>query len=121
VPTIRLDTFCERERIARVGVLKLDIEGAELLALQGAADLLAAGRIDAVIAEVRVRADYETQPLLQDLLAYLGALDYHLYNLYPFARSEIGQACHADAVWLGPRFRSELVERRGAAACGFSA
>jgi FkbM family methyltransferase len=120
VPTMRLDTLCARAGIERISLLKLDVEGAELMALEGARRMLGESRIDAVLAEVRVRAAFEGQPLLQHLLAFMGGLDYVAFAIYPFAETRIGQALFGDVLWLGPRFRGELVERLGAPACGFS-
>lgn len=39
VPTVRLDTFCEREGVAP-SVIKIDVEGAEGMVLRGAAEIL---------------------------------------------------------------------------------
>jgi FkbM family methyltransferase len=44
VRVVTLDDFVEREQPSRIGLLKVDIEGAELLALRGAARTLASHR-----------------------------------------------------------------------------
>lgn len=46
VPTITVDGFCRRRHIARVHVLHADIQEAELDMLRGAAQMLAARRVD---------------------------------------------------------------------------
>jgi FkbM family methyltransferase len=48
VDTVTLDEFCATAHIAAVDLVKLDIEGAELQALAGAARLIEDGRIDAI-------------------------------------------------------------------------
>lgn len=48
VATVSLDDFCAREGIAAIDLLKLDIEGAELRALAGAAQLIERGAIAAI-------------------------------------------------------------------------
>lgn len=50
VPTIGLDQFVEKEEIEQVGVLKLDVQGAELSVLQGATKTLE--RTDHLLVEV---------------------------------------------------------------------
>lgn len=44
----RLDGFCDERGIERIHFLKLDVEGHEIAVLRGAAQMLAAGRIDAI-------------------------------------------------------------------------
>jgi len=77
VNTVRLDDVFERERIERLDVLKLDIEGAEAAALVGAAGLLERRR-PAVLFEVnRISGtdDSVTAPALDVLRS-------HGYRLY---------------------------------------
>ncbi|HKP40099.1 FkbM family methyltransferase [Mycobacterium sp.] len=52
--TVQVDTvdqFCARRTIKRVGLLKIDTEGFEVSVLQGAATMLAEGRIDFALVE----------------------------------------------------------------------
>lgn len=51
VPTLRLDDYIAEQCIDRIDVMKLDVEGHELKALEGASRSLAAGLIRAVIIE----------------------------------------------------------------------
>ena len=52
VPTVRLDTVCRQLRADRIDLLKLDVQGAEAAVLEGAQDLLAAGRVGWVFMEL---------------------------------------------------------------------
>ncbi len=52
VPTVGLDRWLDARGIERVGLVKMDIEGAEGLALQGMADGLACHRYDVLLVEV---------------------------------------------------------------------
>jgi FkbM family methyltransferase len=51
VQNVTLDEFCRSERINRIDILKLDIQGGELRALKGAARLLSERRVRLVYAE----------------------------------------------------------------------
>src|SRR4028119_1536074 len=48
VPTITIDVFCDRHNINTIDLLKLDIQGGELLALKGAVNMLQKGGINLI-------------------------------------------------------------------------
>ena len=52
VQTVSLDRFCEERSIDHVDLLKLDIQGHEYAALQGAEQLIRAGRIRTIFMEL---------------------------------------------------------------------
>jgi hypothetical protein len=56
VPTITLDEYARSREVSRVDVIKMDIEGAELRALQGASQLLSGNDAPLIIVEVNPRA-----------------------------------------------------------------
>lgn len=71
VPAITLPALFDKHSLQRgdYNFLNLDIQGAELLALQGAAELLPG--MDAVIAEVNLVELYEGGPLEEDLVRFM--------------------------------------------------
>lgn len=113
VPTVTLDRVCADAGIGHVDLLKLDVEGAELLAFEGAAGLLGHNAVDVIDVEVRSLPDYEGQPLLEDLLTRLREDGYRLFNLYGDAESPVGQVLFANAVLLSEPFRAEVTEHLG--------
>ncbi len=119
VPTVRLDSFCSENGVDHIDLLKLDIEGAEPMALHGAGGLLESSAIDVILSEVRLVPGHEGGVLMHELVALLAEWDHRPYGIYHFAESIIGQSLFGDAVFLGPRFRRRLLELRGAKACGF--
>jgi len=56
VPTVTLDGYLDAHGIERVDVLKMDIEGGEVLALEGMADGLEAGRYGHIVLEWHVQS-----------------------------------------------------------------
>ena len=59
VPGTTLDALVQREALSHIRLVKLDIEGGEFGALQGAAEILGAGSVDLILTEVepiRMRA-----------------------------------------------------------------
>lgn len=51
VPAVTLDNYCAREKISRIALIKMDVEGHELSVLHGARRLLESKRIDAIYFE----------------------------------------------------------------------
>ncbi|MBN1593390.1 MAG: FkbM family methyltransferase [Candidatus Coatesbacteria bacterium] len=83
VQTVRLEEYCEKNRIDRIDFVKMDIEGAELLALRGAGRLLARDDAPTILLEL---GDVNTAGFgytSADLWDYLEGLGYHLYSLGP--------------------------------------
>jgi FkbM family methyltransferase len=52
VAAVSLDDYCEKEKLERIDLLKVDVEGAELEVFRGARRLLSEGRIDAILFEI---------------------------------------------------------------------
>jgi FkbM family methyltransferase len=52
IPITTLDAFCKKERISRIDLLKLDIQGNEAEALMGAQCLLQEGRVGVIFTEL---------------------------------------------------------------------
>jgi FkbM family methyltransferase len=107
VRTITLDPFCESERIGQVDILKLDVQGSELSALQGARRLLGEGRIALIYTETEFTQVYEGQATFYDMRKYLHEFGYEMFNLYGLCRGTNGRLVAADALFL----RQDLVQR----------
>lgn len=83
VDTVRLDTWVERSEIEidAIDVIKLDLQGAELMALRGAPRVLERARV--VIAEVSHVPLYDGSPLLPDIDDFMGSSGFHRAAIYP--------------------------------------
>lgn len=82
VDVIDLDTFCAREGIDHVDILKLDVEGVEMEALEGAAGLLERGAIDLVFCEFNPKPRHPGQARGHDVMARLWEFGYRLFDFY---------------------------------------
>jgi FkbM family methyltransferase len=111
VPTTTLDQFCVQHEIQHINVLKLDIQGGELLALRGAEQMLRAAAIDVVYSEVSFSPIYEGQAFFHDLAPLLLGHGYHLYNLFPMTYTRNGIVSWSDAIWISSKIERELTER----------
>ena len=81
VEAITLDEYCREHEIAKIDFLKIDVEGAELLVLQGAADALASCLIGVIQLEV-TDAHKRYRIKRSDLLDLLHR---HRYLLYTYS------------------------------------
>src|ERR687886_84628 len=102
VPTITIDVFCDRHNIKTIDLLKLDIQGGELLALNGALNMLQKGRINLIYSEVNFGNLYEGQAMFQDIAAYLHDFGYRTYGLYNFYNPNDGPLGWGDAIFFRP-------------------
>jgi FkbM family methyltransferase len=64
-----------------VDLLKMDVQGAELMVLQGAKELIAASR-PVIYCEVAFQPAYQNQPLLETVDDYLSSIGYKRLYLY---------------------------------------
>jgi FkbM family methyltransferase len=106
VLTLTLDSFAEANGIRCIDILKMDIQGGELRALEGAAKLLQERRIRLVVAEVEFQYLYRDQPLAWEVGAYLQRFGFGLYRLHDcyYHEKNPNVLSWADAVFLGPEF-----------------
>ena len=102
VPTITIDMFCDRHNINTLDLLKLDIQGGELLALKGALNMLQKGGIKLIYSEVNFCDLYEGQAMFQDIAAYLHDFGYRTYGLYNIYNPNDGALGWGDAIFFRP-------------------
>ena len=85
-----------------VDVLKLDLQGHEIAALEGAGPLLSTVKL--LLTEVEFTPLYEGQPLFADVDAFLRARGFRLFNLYELWCHPDGQITAGDALYVNERY-----------------
>ena len=110
VPMVTLDAYCLRHGIESIDLLKLDIQGAELRALQGARSLLEGRRIGLVYMELMLASTYIGQPLMADYLQFFEGVGYTLFNLFEPVRKNL-RLLQMDVIWV-PQDRSKNLPQR---------
>ncbi len=78
----RLDGYCREQRIERIDILKLDVEGYEGPALRGCGEVLDEGRIAVVFAETRFDSGGGLNTTFPDLCSILLPRGYRFVGLY---------------------------------------
>lgn len=99
VEVVTLDAFCESHQVGAVDLLKMDIQGAELMALRGAAGLLQRCAVRLIYLEVSFQSLYMGQAFFTDIHSHLTSSGYALFGLYNLMYSEHGLGW-ADAIFV---------------------
>ncbi len=98
VRAVTLDEFCAAERIDRIDLLKLDIQGGEGMALDGAAGLLARQAVRVIYLEVAFARLYVGQAFFCDVTHTLNRHGYRVFGLYNLVQANDG-LLWADAIF----------------------
>ncbi len=118
VGTVQLgDDYCREHMIERIDFLKIDVEAAEWMVLQGFAEMLAGARIDVIQFEYGT-GSIVTKFMLKDYYDLLGTRGYALGKIYPnYVEFRDYHARHED--FMGPNFlavhrrRNDLIRLLG--------
>jgi FkbM family methyltransferase len=80
VATISVDELMNRERLARIDLLKMDIEGAEFVALKGARRAIESGAIRAITFEVGP-CNVDARVFFKDFWYFFKERDYSVFRI----------------------------------------
>jgi FkbM family methyltransferase len=93
-----IDAIAAEHDIGSLDILKMDVQGAEMLALDGARNTLKNTRI--VFTEVQFQPLYEGAALFSDLLPCLTSQGFRLHNLYGQIKDANGALAWGDALFV---------------------
>ena len=100
VSQITIDSFCARNQIPYIDILKMDIQGSELNALRGASTLLDAQNIRMIYCEVLFSDLYENQCYFHELTSFLHDKNYRIFDIITMVYSGDGKLYYGDAIFL---------------------
>ena len=100
VAVTTIDEQCAELGIEHIDILKMDAQGAELLALHGAESTLKRGAIGVIYTEIQFIKLYEQSCLFHELWHHLDGAGYALHNIYNLNHNEHGQLCWGDAIFV---------------------
>ncbi len=100
IELVTIDDFAQDNAIDRIDILKLDVQGAELLALKGAKEMLKTQSISLIRSEVEFSKIYENQALFHEIADFLHSFGYQMYNLYGLYNGPNGQLVAGDAIFM---------------------
>lgn len=111
VDVTTIDAFVRQEQIGNIDILKLDIQGGELMALRGAADTLKGETVALVYTECMFVPHYENNPLLYELWAFLAGFGYTIFDIYNLTRATNGQVRYGDALFVSREVRGRVIDK----------
>ena len=76
-----IDSYIQKNKITRIDLLKIDVEGYELEVLDGAKDALASGSIKAILADATLTENTQ-HTFFNDLWDYLRSKNFSFFGLY---------------------------------------
>ena len=94
-----LDHFSNEIKLDQIDILKMDIQGGELSALNGAQNLLKKGAIRCIYSEVYFIEQYESQPLFHEISKFLYEYGFVLQDIYTPIYGK-GNIAWGDAVFV---------------------
>lgn len=112
VAAVTLDAYLARERIRRVGFVKMDVEGAELHVLRGATETLSVRPRPVILCEVQ---DVRTEPFgysATEILHFLWERSYEWFKILPGGSLRTLDEATQLAAWRGYNFIAVPEERR---------
>jgi len=99
VEGISIDTFCKNNKIDRINLLKLDIEGYEFTALMGAQIMLENEAIDLIQFEMG-RPNVDSKIFFKDFFLYLKG-KYNMYRILSFGLIPVTEYSYEYEVFMG--------------------
>ena len=111
VKVATIDEFVTNYSLPKINVLKIDIEGGELLCLQGASQTLSSENIDLIYLEVGFAPRYEGEPFFENICNYLNKYNYRFFNFYNLRYANNGQLRIGDALFLNPKISLKILNK----------
>jgi hypothetical protein len=100
VPTLTLDHYCQINKIDKIDVIKLDVQGFELNVLQGATNVLREGKVTMIYSEVTLADTYTNQTRFIDLVTYLNKFNYEIWDIGSFLYTRSDRLWAANLIFL---------------------
>ena len=114
VKVTSIDEFVRDNNLEKIDILKMDIQGGELMALNGASKTLKEHPPSVIYTEVSYMHRYESQPLFHDLWTFLNQFGYSLFDVYHIAKATDGQILFGDALFISTDVRKNVINNWGA-------
>jgi len=99
IETKTLDSILEERNIDKIDILKLDVQGGEILVFEGAVNALREKKIKIIYTEIWFIEGYENQPLYSDIAGFLKNFGYKPFGIYNMHYRKDGHFLWGDAIF----------------------
>jgi FkbM family methyltransferase len=103
-----LDDFCIENPFQVPDILKIDIQGGEMMAFEGARKILESGQLKLILLEAMFVPHYEGGALLRDIWNVLAKYGYSIFNFYDSVTASNGQLRFCDALFVSDEVRRNV-------------
>lgn len=98
------DAVVEEQKINKVQILKLDVQGAEHYVIDGAKHSIKQGIVDVIYTEIITQPTYKGQKRFDEILKLYYDLGYQVHNLYNFHYTPEKSLKQIDAIFIRNNF-----------------
>jgi FkbM family methyltransferase len=95
-----MDAVLDQLAIPKIDILKLDVQGAEPLVLEGASTACKKGVIQTIYSEIITQPTYVGQKRFDEALAVYFNYGFDLHNIYNLSLTSMGQLRQVDAIFV---------------------
>ena len=99
VKTVTLDSFFREHAVPDIDILKLDVQGGELMVFKGADETLRNKKIKIIYTEIWFIEAYSGQPLYHDIAGHLSQYGYVPFGVYNIHYRKDGHFLWGDAIF----------------------
>ena len=99
VKTMMLDSFVEENKIDHIDILKIDVQGGELMVFEGSQKTLQRKIVKIIYTEIWFIEGYTGQPLFHDIASHLAKFGYFPYGIYNMHYRKDGHFLWGDAIF----------------------
>ncbi len=103
-----IDNFCHTHTVSSIDLLKIDVQGAEALALSGARKMLEAHKISLIYLELVFAETYDHQADFREIYNLLDDCGYLLWDMIPLNYVRSGRLWFANAIFVSDPAAKQL-------------
>jgi len=103
-----IDKIVEEEGIEKIDILKMDVQGAEYMVIDGAKKSIEKGIIDVIYTEIITMPSYKDQKRLDEIIDMYVSNGFELFNFYNYNYTTSGQLRYMDGIFINSKSKFNI-------------